>query len=372
MIATPLHLHYPIAMEALANKRHVFVERMMADSIEHCKEMVVGFIKAEKVLQVGCWLRYHPTFPVTWKFIRNEELGKVIGIRCQWYRGSLRLPEASLGMDPKTYGYGSVEELVNWKLHSKYSRGILSEAVHDQLDAVNLILESDSATVDAVTITGEGAANAGGVIDTMKMNLDYAGVPVTFEVVERPDYVPDGWEAAMVIDGEQGRIVLAQQAPYAGLFVLNPKVPAHLWVSLATRVAVGSDPAQALAVRDGLKFKTLQALAVPDEELVPKDARFAVVVGKPTPRVVFISGYDANDLLRGDNSQPIFGLATPYELEMIDFKRSVLDGKVPAANGLVGLKSALCTLLAHEAIVKKQPQKVPTGIIGEIEKALAE
>ena len=53
VIALPLWLHAPVAIEALKAGKHVFTEKLMAHSIAECKEMCKVAREKNKLLAVG-------------------------------------------------------------------------------------------------------------------------------------------------------------------------------------------------------------------------------------------------------------------------------------------------------------------------------
>src|SRR5205807_3574490 len=53
VIALPLHLHAPVAIEALRAGKHVLCEKLMAWNVSQCKEMVRVADEMDRVLSIG-------------------------------------------------------------------------------------------------------------------------------------------------------------------------------------------------------------------------------------------------------------------------------------------------------------------------------
>ncbi len=53
VIALPLWLHAPVAIEAMKDGKHVFTEKLMAHSIAECKEMCRVARETNRLLAVG-------------------------------------------------------------------------------------------------------------------------------------------------------------------------------------------------------------------------------------------------------------------------------------------------------------------------------
>jgi predicted dehydrogenase len=338
LIATPLHLHHAMTIDALKGGRPVLVERMMADTLERCKEMVVAALgSGDKLMtmSIGTHLRYHPHVSVAAKFLVNNELRNLKRIQCAWNQPSLRRPPTKApAPDLKAAGYADPDRLLNWRLYKEHSGGIMTEVANDQLDAVNLIL-GDKNFPKAVTGKGSTQAKDGRtIIDTVELEYQYEdGKVVTYQSHLDEKFAPAGWEAMMVLEGENGRIVLAHRSPFAGLFFIKPNAEKPLWYNLAVRTKAVTDP-----------------------KIIEPGATEAVVLGKPTPGTIFVSGNDAYVLLDPKTNQP---LLSSYVLELHDFKRSVLDAVMPQSNGLTGLRATAMSLYGLEAAQKNTTVTIP-------------
>lgn len=128
-IATPLNLHYPIAVAALEAGKHVYLEKTMTYSIDEAKSLVNLSKKYPKLtLQVGHQYRYTPLYYRVKDMIQKGYLGKVTQIESRWDRNwNWRRAVA----EP------SLERQINWRMYQEYSGGLIAELLSHQMDFVN-------------------------------------------------------------------------------------------------------------------------------------------------------------------------------------------------------------------------------------------
>ena len=77
VIATPAETHYTIVKQALLAGKDVFVEKPMALSYEHGRELVLLARARERILMVGHVLEYHPAIVKLFTMVEQNELGEV-------------------------------------------------------------------------------------------------------------------------------------------------------------------------------------------------------------------------------------------------------------------------------------------------------
>jgi predicted dehydrogenase len=89
IIALPLHLHAPIAVQALLRGKHVLTEKLMAHNVAQCKAM--GRIAKREGLHLatGHQRHYSVLYDNAVHLIRWGLLGQLHHIRAQWHRGNL-------------------------------------------------------------------------------------------------------------------------------------------------------------------------------------------------------------------------------------------------------------------------------------------
>lgn len=84
VIATPNHLHEPLAVEALERGKHVFVERPVAITGDGVDRVVAAAEKAGRTLMVGLPHRYRPDLVALQSFVSGGELGHIYAMRASW------------------------------------------------------------------------------------------------------------------------------------------------------------------------------------------------------------------------------------------------------------------------------------------------
>lgn len=130
VIATPLYLHYPMAMDALDAGKHVYLEKSMAYDIPQTLRLTRRARNSGLVLLVGFQYRYFALYHKAKEIIANNWLGKITHFECQYNRNSnWRFPVD----DPK------MERVVNWRMYKAYCGGPLSELCAHQIDAVHFL-----------------------------------------------------------------------------------------------------------------------------------------------------------------------------------------------------------------------------------------
>jgi predicted dehydrogenase len=182
VIATPLHMHYEIALAALDASKHVFVEKTMMYSMKQCDQILQATrAHASQVFQVGHQHRFDPVIHKVVDMSRDGALGKVTHIRCMWHRnGDWRRPVPKINFDPSPWGYPDLEHLINWRMYKRYSGGLMCELGSHMIEICNLILGSPPAAV-----TGMGGIDywkdGRETFDNVVAVYDYpAGQKVTF------------------------------------------------------------------------------------------------------------------------------------------------------------------------------------------------
>lgn len=171
IIATPLYLHYPMAINALSAKKHVYVEKSMAFTIEQSLDLVKRVRDSKLVFQVGFQYRNFSLYHKIKEAIQEGWIGKTYSIECQYNRNSdWRYPVN----DPK------LERVINWRLYKDLCGGPLSELCAHQIDAVNYLI--DSRPAKAVGIGGIDLWKDGrGTYDNVRTIYEYEnGVKATY------------------------------------------------------------------------------------------------------------------------------------------------------------------------------------------------
>ena len=180
VIALPLWLHAPVAIEAMKAGKHVFSEKLMAHSVAECKEMCRVARETNRLLAVGHQRHYSVLYDNANYLSRtacsatsatsgpsgtattpsplvakdkdgNTDLrpqdgparvrhGREGEHRLPAIAGSSRIPEHDKNVDYAKYGYKSLDELVRWRLYNRTGAGLMAELGSHQLDACSIFL----------------------------------------------------------------------------------------------------------------------------------------------------------------------------------------------------------------------------------------
>lgn len=193
VIALPLWLHAPVAIDAMKAGKHVFTEKLMAWTVGQCKEMCQVARDTNRLLAVGHQRHYSTLYDNANYLINEGFLGDVCHIRALWHRnngqpiiqrkgaklvindnggprwegdGELeyeadgtpkfvkdekgnilywdswarQIPEADRNAPWKENGYQSLHELIAWRLYDRTGAGLMAELGSHQLDACSIFL----------------------------------------------------------------------------------------------------------------------------------------------------------------------------------------------------------------------------------------
>ncbi len=124
IIATPLYLHYSMAVDAISAGKHVLCEKAMAYTMDECLDMYMKSRSSGKIFFVGQQRLFDPKYLKIMAHVRKGEFGKIVGIRNYWFRNNdWRRPVPS----------PELERHLNWRLYREYSRGLMTELACHQL-----------------------------------------------------------------------------------------------------------------------------------------------------------------------------------------------------------------------------------------------
>lgn len=89
IIALPLHLHAPAAIQAMRRGLHVLTEKLMGHTVYDCKAMARVSEETKKLLATGHQRHYNVLYENAKDTINRGLLGDIHYIRAQWHRGNL-------------------------------------------------------------------------------------------------------------------------------------------------------------------------------------------------------------------------------------------------------------------------------------------
>jgi predicted dehydrogenase len=155
VIATPEHLHHPMALAAIQAKKHIYLEKPLAHTIEQGAEIVRAAETSGKVIQVGTQNRSNSLYEKARQMMQQGYLGQVHYVRAFWYRNDVpakpiwryNIPKdaspentdwkAFLGnATPREW---NPQRFFQWRLYWDYSGGIPTDLLVHQTDIVNFV-----------------------------------------------------------------------------------------------------------------------------------------------------------------------------------------------------------------------------------------
>jgi len=153
IVATPDWMHAEHAIACLQAGKHVYCEKEMSNSLEKAREMVAAAEETGKLLQIGHQRRSSPRYWHALKMIEKDGiLGRMTHTYAQWNRAQLLdigWPEkyTMKAEELSRWGYGSMEELCNWRWYRKFSGGPLADLGSHQIDIFNWFLKASPRSV---------------------------------------------------------------------------------------------------------------------------------------------------------------------------------------------------------------------------------
>lgn len=313
VIALPLHLHAPVAIDALRAGKHVLCEKLMAWNVAQCKDMIRAADENDRLLAIGHQRHYSLLYANALEIIKSGELGDVKHIRALWHRNNawpkldkdgkpvldqngqpvLRdgwrpdipaVDREELQSKIQQLGYKSMEELVRWRLYNRTGGGLMAELGSHQLDACSIFLGK----VHPLAVSGVGGKifyhDDREVDDHVFVTFEFPGpnyfadkdhkvvkdkndlVVVTYSSINTNSFEPYG-ECVM---GSHSTMVVEQERDVMLFPERNPNKPAGSDKGMTVTVATASaakpsvdssgstgalEPAKALATGQASLFK---------------------------------------------------------------------------------------------------------------------
>ncbi|MBW3538906.1 MAG: Gfo/Idh/MocA family oxidoreductase [Planctomycetes bacterium] len=172
VVAVPLSHHAPIAIDCMQAGLHVLCEKLMAKTIDQCKEMLRVRRESRVLLAVGHQRHYSVLYANANDLVQQGLLGDLKFIRAHWHRNNSfpgrdswrdTVPaedrQALESIIESRYGYESMEQLVNWRLYNETGGGLMAELGSHQLDAASIFLNKEK----PLAVQGYGGKNFYGV-----------------------------------------------------------------------------------------------------------------------------------------------------------------------------------------------------------------
>lgn len=147
IVATPLHEHAHIVIDALDAGIHVFCEKAMARTLEDTRKMADAHYRTGKILHVGHQRLFDPKYLRGMDLIHQGELGPITQIRGYWHRNND-------WRRPVPEGHPELERKINWRLYNEYSCGLMTELASHHIQVGNWAKQ-----MEPVSVQGVGSIN---------------------------------------------------------------------------------------------------------------------------------------------------------------------------------------------------------------------
>jgi predicted dehydrogenase len=154
IVATPDFKHAEHTNAALRAGRHVYCEKLMSNTVEGARSMVLTARETKKLLQIGHQRRSNPCYlHAREKIVREARLlGRITNVAGEWHRSvsddlavapSAAIPPGILAQ----YGFANMHECLNWRWFRRFAGGPISDLGAHQIDVFNWMLEANPRTV---------------------------------------------------------------------------------------------------------------------------------------------------------------------------------------------------------------------------------
>ncbi len=213
VIATPLHQHAHIAIDAMNADKQVFCEKSMARTLADTKRMANTHYETGKILQIGHQRLFDKKYLDAIDYVRSGKIGNVTQIRAYWHRNND-------WRRPVPEGKPELERKINWRLYKEYSCGLMTELASHQIQVANWVKDAQ-----AVSVIGVGGINywkdGREVYDNVALIYSYAdGTQFIYDSMTSNRFY--GLEEQIL--GDKGTFELEQNKMYSE----NPPQPAGI------------------------------------------------------------------------------------------------------------------------------------------------
>ena len=166
VIATPTHLHKPMALEALRRGCHVFLEKPMASNGAEAAAIVRAAKRCDRIVTVYQPLRAFAYFQHLKKILASGIIGQVYHVRIGSYRYARRNDWQALrrfgGGMINNYGahaFDQLLQLIGYSIKRVYANLRVVASLGDADDVVKVLLETRDGTIGELDINQASTIN---------------------------------------------------------------------------------------------------------------------------------------------------------------------------------------------------------------------
>ncbi|MGI6242326.1 MAG: Gfo/Idh/MocA family protein [Prevotella sp.] len=134
VVATPLHTHYKIVLDAFDAGKHVYCEKTIGYTMDECKQMYDRHLQTGLIFFTGQQRLFDPRYIKVMKMVHDGVFGDITQIRAWWNRNNdwrRDVPSKQIRLNDGRTVDG--ERYINWRLYDASSRGLMTELACHQL-----------------------------------------------------------------------------------------------------------------------------------------------------------------------------------------------------------------------------------------------
>jgi predicted dehydrogenase len=154
LIGAPDHWHVPMAVDAIAAGKDVYVEKPLTHKLEEGKTILEAQNKSKQIVQVGMQQRSMPHIAKARDLIKEGRIGKVCKVHLTWNRNGDRVQKTPLNIDPKTVDWKAFlgdapaqpfdeYRFRNWRWFWDFGGGVFTDLGVHWLDVADWLLDLD-------------------------------------------------------------------------------------------------------------------------------------------------------------------------------------------------------------------------------------
>ncbi|MEX0719480.1 MAG: Gfo/Idh/MocA family oxidoreductase [Balneolaceae bacterium] len=143
VIATPLHEHAHITIDAFRAGLHVYCEKSMARNLVDVKEMYESHLEHDKVFLIGHQRLFSPVYlDAMIRLKEKNEIGPIVFLKAHWTRNREWIFYNNTG------GRGTpLDRKLNWRLYEESSAGLFTELGSHHFQIANWVMDSQPKSV---------------------------------------------------------------------------------------------------------------------------------------------------------------------------------------------------------------------------------
>lgn len=190
LIASPDHWHVPMAVDAIAAGKDVYLEKPVTHTIEEGAILTKAVRSSKQILQCGMQQRSWPHFHDAVNLIQGGSLGRITQVRTYWWQNYSRdwqpKPVDTQALDWKAW-LGSapdqpfnIDKFYRWRWYWNFGGGAMTDLFTHWIDVVHWAMKVDTPR-DAQMLADKYVFEQWDCPDTIQAAFRYPGFDVVYE-----------------------------------------------------------------------------------------------------------------------------------------------------------------------------------------------